>query len=181
MFLLRPDACDLTFDPSTAHRNLLLSEGNSRVSWVSEQQPYPHHAERSEERQQVLSQQGLDGRCYFELEVLEPFTVGLRYRTVGRKGGGKHSEPGGGGGSWSFTCSSDGCFALHGEEKVDVVSHCSRSSRVGVYLDWPAGTLSFYRVSSDSRTRLHTFTTTFTEPLYVAVELQPQSNVLICH
>ncbi|KAJ8362440.1 hypothetical protein AAFF_G00374100 [Aldrovandia affinis] len=38
--------------------------------------------------------------------------------------------------------------------------------RVGVFLDWPAGTLSFYSVSSDTLTRLHTFHSTFTEPLY---------------
>ncbi|KAJ8377658.1 hypothetical protein AAFF_G00255030 [Aldrovandia affinis] len=37
---------------------------------------------------------------------------------------------------------------------------------VGVYLDWPAGTLSFYSISSDRLTHLHTFHTTFTEPLY---------------
>ncbi|XP_028974031.2 NACHT, LRR and PYD domains-containing protein 12-like isoform X2 [Esox lucius] len=42
----------------------------------------------------------------------------------------------------------------------------SRSKRVGVYLDWPAGTLSFYSVSSDKLTHLHTFHSTFTEPLY---------------
>ncbi|KAI3363944.1 hypothetical protein L3Q82_001522 [Scortum barcoo] len=38
--------------------------------------------------------------------------------------------------------------------------------RVAVYVDCPAGTLSFYRVSSDTLIHLHTFNTTFTEPLY---------------
>ncbi|KAF3853045.1 hypothetical protein F7725_013733, partial [Dissostichus mawsoni] len=37
--------------------------------------------------------------------------------------------------------------------------------RFGVYLDWPAGTLSFYRVSGHTLSHLHTFRTTFTEPL----------------
>uniref|UniRef100_A0A3Q0SI86 Ig-like domain-containing protein n=1 Tax=Amphilophus citrinellus TaxID=61819 RepID=A0A3Q0SI86_AMPCI len=40
------------------------------------------------------------------------------------------------------------------------------TSKVAVYVDCPAGTLSFYRVSSDTLIHLHTFTTTFTEPLY---------------
>ncbi|KAJ4942768.1 hypothetical protein JOQ06_005282 [Pogonophryne albipinna] len=40
------------------------------------------------------------------------------------------------------------------------------SDRVAVYLDHPAGSLSFYRVSSDTLTHLHTSRTTFTEPLY---------------
>lgn len=34
--------------------------------------------------------------------------------------------------------------------------------------DWPAGTLSFYEVFSDTMTHLHTFQATFTEPLYPA-------------
>ncbi|CAL8379172.1 unnamed protein product [Boreogadus saida] len=41
------------------------------------------------------------------------------------------------------------------------------SNRVGVYLDMPAGTLSFYRVSSDTLTHIHTFQSTFNQ------ELQP--------
>ncbi|XP_055369345.1 NACHT, LRR and PYD domains-containing protein 12-like isoform X2 [Betta splendens] len=163
-----------------SHKNLLLSEENRRVSWVPEQQPRPPHAHRFDECQQVLSQQGLDGRCYFELDALEPFSFGLTYRTIGRKGGGGDCQLGHNYQSWAFTCSHEGCFALHGEGKVGVASHCSRSSRVGVYLDRAAGTLSFYRVSSDSHARLHTFTSAFTEPLYLAVELHTHSNVLIC-
>ncbi|CAI5684780.1 unnamed protein product [Oreochromis niloticus] len=38
--------------------------------------------------------------------------------------------------------------------------------RVAVYVDCPAGTLSFYRVSSDTLIHLHTVNTTFTEPVY---------------
>ncbi|XP_056432244.1 NACHT, LRR and PYD domains-containing protein 12-like isoform X2 [Gadus chalcogrammus] len=39
----------------------------------------------------------------------------------------------------------------------------SGSNRVGVYLDRLAGTLSFYRVSSDTLTHIHTFQCTFTQ------------------
>jgi hypothetical protein len=39
---------------------------------------------------------------------------------------------------------------------------------VGVYLDWPAGTLTLYSVTSDMVTLLQTFYTTFTEPIYPA-------------
>ncbi|CAL8378456.1 unnamed protein product [Boreogadus saida] len=39
----------------------------------------------------------------------------------------------------------------------------SGSNRVGVYLDRPAGTLSFYRVSSDTLTHIHTFQCTFNQ------------------
>lgn len=44
-------------------------------------------------------------------------------------------------------------------------------NRVGVYLDWSAGTLSFYSVS-DTHTLAHldTFNTTFTEPVCAAFQ-----------
>nr|XP_029503367.1 stonustoxin subunit beta-like [Oncorhynchus nerka] len=37
---------------------------------------------------------------------------------------------------------------------------------VGVFLDWPVGTLSFYEIYSDTMTHVYTFQTIFTEPLY---------------
>ncbi|KAL0993540.1 hypothetical protein UPYG_G00109430 [Umbra pygmaea] len=52
--------------------------------------------------------------------------------------------------------------------------------RVGVYLDWPAGTLSFYSVSSDTVTHLHTFNTTFTEPIHPGFWVYPDSSVSLC-
>nr|XP_033465257.1 NLR family CARD domain-containing protein 3-like [Epinephelus lanceolatus] len=174
-------ACELTLDPNTAHKNLLLSEGNRKVTWVQEEQTYPHHQERFDNCQQVLCQQGLDGRCYWEMEVLEPFTMGLTYRSIGRKGDVDDCKLGRNDRSWCLICADEGCFVLHHNESVSVSSLSSRSSRVGVYLDWPAGTLSFYRVSSDSWTRLHTFKATFSEPLYPAVELHTHSSALFCH
>ncbi|KAG5277613.1 hypothetical protein AALO_G00089410 [Alosa alosa] len=54
-------------------------------------------------------------------------------------------------------------------------------SRVGVYLDREAGSLSFYRVSSDTLTHLHTFYTTLTdEHLYAGVGLWPGCTVSLC-
>lgn len=40
------------------------------------------------------------------------------------------------------------------------------SGRVAVFLDRGAGRLSFYQVSGDELIHIHTFETTFTEPLY---------------
>uniref|UniRef100_UPI003AAB35A6 protein NLRC3-like n=1 Tax=Centroberyx gerrardi TaxID=166262 RepID=UPI003AAB35A6 len=56
------------------------------------------------------------------------------------------------------------------------------SNRVAVYLDWSAGSLSFYRVSSDTLIHLHTFHSTFTEPLYPAFgfRLRFDSSLFLC-
>uniref|UniRef100_A0A3P9CRF5 B30.2/SPRY domain-containing protein n=1 Tax=Maylandia zebra TaxID=106582 RepID=A0A3P9CRF5_9CICH len=173
-------ACAPTLDSNTAHKNLLLSEGNRKVTWVEEEQPYPDHTERFDGCQQVLCKQGLKGRCYFELEVSEPFCVGLTYRNIGRKGDVDDCKLGHNDKSWCLISADEGFFVQHNKEKVHVTPQALRSSRVGVYLDSEAKSLSFYRVSSDSIIRLHTFKTTFTDVLYPAVALHPHSSVLFC-
>ncbi|XP_054914952.1 uncharacterized protein LOC129378622 isoform X2 [Poeciliopsis prolifica] len=62
----------------------------------------------------------------------------------------------------------------------DSASSCS-CSRVAVYVDCPAGILSFYRVSSGSLVHLHTFETTFSEPIYPGFGFWfPGSSVSFC-
>ncbi|KAI3363896.1 hypothetical protein L3Q82_001490 [Scortum barcoo] len=51
---------------------------------------------------------------------------------------------------------------------------------VAVYLDCPAGTLSFYRVSSGRLTHLYTFNSTFTKPLYPGFGFGHDSSATIC-
>ncbi|KAI3363889.1 hypothetical protein L3Q82_001485 [Scortum barcoo] len=52
--------------------------------------------------------------------------------------------------------------------------------KVAVYLDCPAGTLSFYRVSSGRLTHLYTFNSTFTEPLYPGFGFGRNSSATLC-
>ncbi|KAL4009660.1 hypothetical protein ACER0C_003512 [Sarotherodon galilaeus] len=52
--------------------------------------------------------------------------------------------------------------------------------RAAVYVDCPAGTLSFYRVSSDTLIHLHTFNTTSTQTLYPGFALSPGASVFLC-
>uniref|UniRef100_A0A3B3DRV9 B30.2/SPRY domain-containing protein n=1 Tax=Oryzias melastigma TaxID=30732 RepID=A0A3B3DRV9_ORYME len=71
--------------------------------------------------------------------------------------------------SWSLFCSDDDGYSVwHRNEKVFVPSSSPSSSshKVAVYVDYPAGILSFFEVSSDTLIHLHTFYTTFTGPLY---------------
>ncbi|XP_058496768.1 tripartite motif-containing protein 16-like [Solea solea] len=59
---------EITLDPNTAHTQLLLSEGNRKVTFMGNDHPYPRHTDRFTDVCQVLSKESLHGRCYWEVE-----------------------------------------------------------------------------------------------------------------
>uniref|UniRef100_A0A8C7NBC1 NACHT, LRR and PYD domains-containing protein 12-like n=1 Tax=Oncorhynchus kisutch TaxID=8019 RepID=A0A8C7NBC1_ONCKI len=180
---LRKYVCDLTLDPNTVNRLLSLSEENRKVTCGRKKQPYPDHPERFEVCRQVLCRERLTGRCYWEVEWSGGWPViGVTYKGINRSGGGKDCGLGWNDKSWSLFCSDNSYTARHNCNTTLIDVPPSSSHRVGVYLDWPAGTLSFYRVSSDTLTHLNTFYTTFTEPLYPGFWVYDDSSVsLIKH
>ncbi|XP_078138488.1 protein NLRC3-like isoform X2 [Centroberyx gerrardi] len=164
---LRKYACELTLDPNTAHRDLFLSEDNRKVTAVREQRPYPDHPERFDFWPQLLCRNGLTGRCYWEVEREGVVHIGVTYRGIRRRGAGEDCRIGWNEKSWSLSCSGDRYSPCHNNRGTFIRSlPSSDSNRVAVYLDWSAGSLSFYRVSSDTLIHIHTFHSTFTEPLY---------------
>ncbi|XP_064872701.1 NACHT, LRR and PYD domains-containing protein 4E-like [Oncorhynchus nerka] len=163
---LRKYVCDLTLDLNTVDRRLSLSEENRKVTHRRQKQPYPDHPERFEDWKQVLCREGLTGRCYWEVERSGRADIGVTYKGISRRGGVKDCCLGYNDKSWSLYCYDNSYTAWHNNNSTTIDVPSSSSHRVGVYLDWPAGTLSFYRVSSDTLTHLITFTSTFTEPLY---------------
>ncbi|XP_042559432.1 NACHT, LRR and PYD domains-containing protein 3-like [Clupea harengus] len=169
---------ELTLDPNTAHILLSLSEGNKKVTGVEEDQPYPDHPERFNWWDQVLCREGLSGRCYWEAEWSgRGADISVVYKSINRKGENDDCRLGHNDKSWSLFCSLKNYSARHNNEHTDTSAASSRSRRVGVYLDWPVGTLSFYSVSSDTLLHLHTFHSTFTEPLYPGFGVYQDSSV----
>ncbi|KAG5277716.1 hypothetical protein AALO_G00090620 [Alosa alosa] len=175
-------ACDLTLDPNTAHRNLSLSEGNRTVTRVDKEQPYPEHPERFDSSYpQVLCREGLTGRCYWEAEwSVDGDEISVAYKSIKRKGDSNDVIMGRNAKSWSLDCHPDSYYACHNNKHTEIPAPSSGSRTVGVYLDWPAGTLSFYSVSTDTLTHLHTFHSTFTEPLYPGFYVWIGSSVSLC-
>uniref|UniRef100_A0A8C7TU08 B30.2/SPRY domain-containing protein n=1 Tax=Oncorhynchus mykiss TaxID=8022 RepID=A0A8C7TU08_ONCMY len=163
---IRKYVCDLTLDPNTVNRLLSLSEENRKVTCGREEQLYPDHPERLEDCRQVLCREGLTGCCYWEVEWSEGAVIGVTYKGINRRGGANDCCFGCNDKSWSLICSDNSYYAWHNNNHTTIDVPSSSPHRVGVYLDWPAGTLSFYRASSDTLTHLITFTSTFTEPLY---------------
>ncbi|XP_014049925.2 NLR family CARD domain-containing protein 3 isoform X5 [Salmo salar] len=177
---LKKYACDVTLDPNTAYRNLSLSDGNRKVTWRLENQLYPDHPERFNYWDQVLCREGLTGCCYWEVEWSGRAHIGVTYKGISRRGDRNDCVLGANNKSWSLWSSNDSHTAWHNNKETDIPVPSAHSNRVGVYLDWPAGTLSFYRASSDTLTHLYTFTSTFTEPLYPGFWVWYESSVCLC-
>ncbi|KAM6939566.1 LOW QUALITY PROTEIN: NACHT, LRR and PYD domains-containing protein 3-like [Xenentodon cancila] len=114
---------------------------------------------------QLLCSDALTGCCYWEVEWEGVVQVAVSYRSIWRRGTRRDCLFGKNHQSWSLSCSNRGYIVEH-QKKGQMLPLSSTSSRVAVYVDFPAGTLSFYSVLSDSLAHLHTFSTTFTEPLY---------------
>ena len=177
------DVCDLTLDPNTAHRDLSLSENNKKVTRVREDQNYPDHTDRLTDRRQVMCRERLIGRCYLEVERGGGVEIAVTYRTITRQFSDYDSQFGGNKKSWCLGCR-DGdnrYYVNHNKNRTAPPVRPSGSNRVGVYIDSDSGTLSFYRVSTDTLTHLHTFQSTFTESLYAGFYLWGTgSSVSLC-
>ncbi len=182
MCVLCSDACDLTLDPNTANKHLVLSEENRKVTRVSEPQSYPDHPDRFD-WYQVLCSESLTGRCYWETEWSGGGDISVSYKEIKRKGGSYHSRFGCNVHSWSLECSDHRLTARHNNKETVISAARVSCKRVAVFLDESSGSLSFYSVSdTHTLTHLHTFTHTFTQPLHAGFYLNnTNSSVSLCH
>uniref|UniRef100_A0AAZ1X719 B30.2/SPRY domain-containing protein n=1 Tax=Oreochromis aureus TaxID=47969 RepID=A0AAZ1X719_OREAU len=180
---LRKYSCQLTIDTNTVNTKLQLSDNNRKVTRVEEVQSYPDHPDRFDVCPQLLCRNGLTGRCYWEVEWRGDVYISVSYRSIRRKGGSYDCWFGLNDQSWSLICSYNGPRSVrHNKTETSISSSSSVSNRAAVYVDCPAGTLSFYRVSSDTLIHLHTFNTTFTQTLYPGFRFSwsPGSSVSLC-
>ncbi len=149
------------------NKRLRLSERNRVITYtLFTNQSYPDHPDRFD-YYQVLCRESVCGRCYWELEwsgdIFSSVYISVSYKSIRRKGGnecvfGSNDQ------SWSLICSSSSYSFRHNNIETDL-SVKPISSRIGVFVDHGAGTLSFYSVS-DTMSLIHTVQTTFTQTLY---------------
>ncbi|XP_051992117.1 NACHT, LRR and PYD domains-containing protein 12-like [Xyrauchen texanus] len=179
----RKYVCDLTLDSNTVNTGLILSEGNRKVTRVREHQSYPDHPERFDVYPQVLCRESLTGRCYWETQWSgDAADISVSYKEISRKGKSDDCVFGLNVNSWSLYCSSNRFTVWHNKNRTDIRPPSHDCKRVGVYVDCPAGTLSFYSVSdTHTLTHLHTLITTFTRPLYAGFRVDClDSSVCVC-
>ncbi|XP_029939735.1 NACHT, LRR and PYD domains-containing protein 3-like isoform X2 [Salarias fasciatus] len=180
---LRKYFSQLQLDENSMSRKLTLSNNNRKVTYVKEKQPYPDHPDRFHVFQ-LLGRNDLRDRCYWEVEWSGDVKISVSYRGIRRKGVSDEVVFGCNHQSRSLECSGGGYYVRHNKTVTSISSSSSSSSswsgRVAVYVDCPAGSLSFFRVSSDSLIPLYTFNTTFTQPLTAGFGLWSPGSVILC-
>lgn len=153
---------------------MILTKEKKMATYVSQKQPYPDHPERFENCQ-VLCEEGLTGRHYWEVECVSA-DVGVAYKRMKTNGDcSSEFSLGENENSWCWT--NEGHF-YHNDIGLEFVALC-RYSTIGVYLDWPAGILSFFEVFHGTLTHLYTLCTTFTEPLHPGFNLY-DGSIYLC-
>ncbi|XP_047429075.1 NLR family CARD domain-containing protein 3-like [Mugil cephalus] len=174
----RKYACKLTMDQNTARRDLLLSDDNTKA----QRQTQTHHlTPETFDHCQVLCTDAVTDRCYWEVEWKGNVLIAVTYETSKRKENTEDSWFGNNSWSWSLQCSDNYYSVCHNKTAMEISpSLSSVSNRVAVYVNYSAGTISFYRVSNEKLQPLHTFHSTFTEPLYPGFEFECNSSVAIC-
>ncbi|XP_061571768.1 stonustoxin subunit alpha-like [Cololabis saira] len=178
-----PYSRQLSVDTNTVNKHIRLSDGDRTMTFVEEEQPlpdHPDHPDRFDHWNQLLAAGSVAGRCYWEVSWTGKVDVAVSYAGIRRKGEAAECVFGRNDHSWCLNVSSvHGCSVRFNNRGISIPAFSSSpvSHRVAVYVDVPAGTLSFYKVVSDGLVHLHTFSTAFTQPLYPGFGFWPGSSV----
>ncbi|KAM5126136.1 E3 ubiquitin-protein ligase TRIM21-like [Mantella aurantiaca] len=162
------EAADILLDVNTAHNNLHISDDRKTVSWSYIKQNRPETPERFQVYYQVLSSQSFSsGRHNWEVDVggSDGWRVGMCYPSIDRIG--VQSRIGYNKKSWGLYRYNNQYRMRHDRNVILLPANIS-SNRVRIDLDYEAGRISLYDLCDPIR-HLHTFTTTFTEPLHAGI------------
>ncbi|NXF49344.1 TRI39 ligase, partial [Oceanites oceanicus] len=158
--MLKKFKVDVTLDPETAHPELTLSEDRKSVRRGSKKLllSFFDNPKRFGTSPVVLgSQVFFSGRCYWEVQVGDKpeWGLGLCRESASRKGIVLFSPNNG---YWVLRLQNGGNYEAL-TSPISPLTLSVRPRRIGIFLDYEAGEISFYNVSD--RSHIYTFTDKF--------------------
>ncbi|XP_034412656.1 uncharacterized protein LOC117747493 isoform X2 [Cyclopterus lumpus] len=156
-------AVDVTLDVNTAHPRLILSEDMKSVRCTDRHQMLPDNPERFDRVVCVVGREAISsGRHYWEVEVggKTDWDLGVARQSINRKG---KIEVTPSNGYWFLSLRNRKKYAFRSEPSTDV--HLDlRPHRIGIFVDFEKGQVSFYNV--DAKIHIYTFSDTFSECIF---------------
>ncbi|XP_067441793.1 E3 ubiquitin-protein ligase TRIM21-like [Thunnus thynnus] len=157
-------AVDVTLDPDTAHPNLILSDDGKQVNCGDVEKNLPDNPKRFSLCANVLGKQSFSsGRFYFEVQVKgkTEWDLGVARESINRKGEITLRPQNG---YWTIVMRNGNEYKAGNNTPV-CLSLKSQLQKVGVFVDYEEGLVSFYDV--DAAALIYSFTgCSFTEKLY---------------
>uniref|UniRef100_A0A8C9VQK6 B30.2/SPRY domain-containing protein n=2 Tax=Scleropages formosus TaxID=113540 RepID=A0A8C9VQK6_SCLFO len=163
---IREAAVDVTLDLNTAHGNLIVSQDRKEVRYTETPQNRPKKPESFDNWYSVLGKESFSsGRFYYEVQVSQKacYVVGVVKQSINRK---ESITPNTAKGFWTVTFK-DKTYTAAGDPPISINVR-ENPQKVGVYVDYEEGQVSFYNV--ETRSHIYTFTGySFTEKMYPAL------------
>ncbi|XP_062339469.1 E3 ubiquitin-protein ligase TRIM21-like [Osmerus eperlanus] len=157
-------AVDVTLDPDTAHPRLILSEDGKQVRDGDIKQDLPDNPERFDHCPSVLGKQGFSsGRFYYEVQVegKTKWDLGVVRESINRKRKIRLIPEDG---YWTIWLRNGDLYEANATPFL-LLSLRQKPQKVGVFVDYEEGLVSFYDV--DARSHIYSFTgCIFTKKLY---------------
>ncbi|XP_041652510.1 E3 ubiquitin-protein ligase TRIM21-like [Cheilinus undulatus] len=155
---------DVTLDPDTASPKLILSKDGKQAKHGDSKRNLPQTPERFDLCPCVLSKQSFSsGRFYYEVQVKgkTDWDLGVARGSINRKGDITLAPKSG---FWTIVCRNENEYNACAGPSVRL-SLRSHPEKVGVFVDYEEGLVSFYDV--DAAALIYSFTgCSFTEELY---------------
>uniref|UniRef100_A0A3Q3X962 Uncharacterized protein n=1 Tax=Mola mola TaxID=94237 RepID=A0A3Q3X962_MOLML len=148
-------AVDVTLDPDTAHRKLILSDDGKQVSHGDVWMNLPNNPERFDTCVCVLAKKSFSsGRFYYEVQVKgkTKWDLGVARESISRTGQITVSPQYG---YWTICMRSNNEYYALTDPSVHLWLN-SRPEKVGVFVDYEEGLVSFYDV--DAAAPIYSFT-----------------------